>query len=296
MNRHRLRDRPAGISRELIQPAFADPDGLFKDGTLSRLRRTDGAPLDAWCYRPRESTSTPLTLVSVHGVSRNAKEHLLAWRPYADRCGFQLVVPEFPTRTFRGYQQLEFGSGGESPDALLAELMSRLPGLTGFRSVQACLFGFSGGAQFVHRLLLTQPGVAQAAVLVAPGWWTLPEGSLPFPIGCGAVPQRPGLRLDVRYWLGLPILVTVGDGDTERDANLRQDVFTDERQGRTRRERAERWVRELGEIAKRETVPSLARFQLIAGAGHDFLACMQAGLGDGTLKFLRDSGCFPLLA
>lgn len=286
---NRLQLRPGAISiagphlADLTSPASA----LACSGEITSLKRSEGAPLDAWCYRPAGTKTPRATLVSIHGVSRNSREHLVAWMPYADHFGLQLVAPDFSSRSFHGYQRLDLGRGGESPDELLAELLDRLPELVGFERRPACLAGFSGGAQFAHRFLLTHPEAAQAAVLTAAGWWTLPSAGLQFPHGCGSTRQKPGVRFDPLAWVRIPLLVTVGDQDTERDANLRQDPFTDSQQGVHRIERAARWAKQVETLAHDHGCTSQVRFELLPGAGHDFMECMVAGLGDRAMSLLH---------
>lgn len=290
MNRQRLQPVDAARSSGGCEPVWMECGDAPAEGESTSLRRIEGAPLDAWCYRPAVLSSPALTLISVHGISRNSREHLVAWKPYADQHGFQLVAPDFPARSFRGYQQLDYGRGGETPDALIAELVERLPELAGFERGPACLSGFSGGAQFAHRFLLTQPGAVQAAVLTAPGWWTLPTAGLPFPHGCGPGQKRACPPLDPEHWLRQPLLVAVGANDTARDPNLRQDPFTDSRQGVHRLARAEAWVREVRSLAVSGKQAAGVRLEVLPGAGHDFMECMGAGLGESTITFLKDCG------
>lgn len=284
MNRRQLQSATAGIVG-----GYAPP-GISRSGDITSLKRSEGAPLDGWCYRPAGPKPPLATLVSVHGVSRNSREHLIAWMPYADHFGLQLVAPDFSSRSFHGYQRLDLGRGGEAPDELLAELLERLPELVGFEHRPTCLNGFSGGAQFAHRFLLTHPDAIQAAVLTAPGWWTLPTTGLPFPHGCGPTRQKPGGRFDPSAWLRIPILVTAGDQDTDRDGNLRQDPFTDSQQGLHRIERAARWVGQVENLARESGLPARIRFEVLPGAGHDFMECMTAGLGDQAMALLHAHG------
>lgn len=293
MNRLNLRSRTDGVASLRSADPTDSPPGLNPSGETISLRRSEGAPLDAWCYRPAGWKEPRATLVSVHGVSRNSREHLVAWMPYADHFGLQLVTPDFSSRAFHGYQRLDLGRGGESPDELLAELMERLPELAGFEHRPTCLAGFSGGAQFAHRFLLTHPRAVQAAVLTAAGWWTLPTAGLQFPHGCGQTRQKPGVHFDPLAWVRIPLLVTVGDQDMERDSNLRQDPFTDSQQGVHRIERAARWAKQVQSLAQEHGVESQVRFELLPGAGHDFMECMAAGLGDQAMALLQDHDGFP---
>ncbi len=293
MNRLQLRPGTVDIAGLDLAGLASPASALACSGEITSLRRAEGAPLDAWCYRPTGTKPPRATLVSVHGVSRNSREHLVAWMSYADCFGLQLVAPDFSSRSFRGYQRLDLGRGGESPDQLLAELLDRLPELVGFERRPTCLAGFSAGAQFAHRFLLTHPGAVQSAVLTAAGWWTLPTAGLQFPHGCGPVRQMPAVRFDPLAWVRIPLLVTVGDQDTERDPNLRQDPFTDSQQGIHRMERAARWARCVEELAREHGCKSQVRFEVLPGAGHDFMECMAAGLGDRAMSLLHDNGWLP---
>ena len=83
------------------------------------------------------------------------------------------------------------------------------------------LFGHSAGAQFVHRALLFEdlPRLNTAYSANA-GWYTLPDMETLWPYGLQGVPADLD---DVRLWVGRPMVLLLGDQDTDpADPNLRR--------------------------------------------------------------------------
>jgi pimeloyl-ACP methyl ester carboxylesterase len=149
------------------------------------------------------------------------------------------------------------------------------------------LFGYSGGGQFAHRFAMAHPRSVRAAVVAAAGWYTFPDAALPYPYGLRVGSRLPGIRLRQGRLLQVPMLVVVGDADTERETSLNQSSRIDQQQGRTRVERADAWFRAMGAAAERRGLRSRVERQTIPAVGHSFAAAFDAGLGAATLAFLR---------
>ena len=262
--------------------------GMLKrlPGIISRTRTNEGAPLDSHVYSPR-SASAPLgTLVSVHGVTRRALEQLAYWAPFAEQLGLTLVAPRFARETFPGYQRLGAKAGGLRSDAALLQLLETLRGDGRLGSGPVFLFGYSGGAQFVHRFLMAHPQAAAGAVAAAAGWYTFPDRVTPFPYGLAT--SRKPLASHLDSFLQKPLLVAVGEADIDRDRQLRRRPWMDSWQGRTRLERAERWTEALHQEARRRGVGSAISLCRLPGAGHSFVECMRAGMGWQVGMFLLE--------
>jgi poly(3-hydroxybutyrate) depolymerase len=63
-------------------------------------------PLDYFVYLPRSGIRDGRVLVSVHGISRNAEEHVTGFAPLAEQYGAAIVAPLFPAAEYRRYQRL----------------------------------------------------------------------------------------------------------------------------------------------------------------------------------------------
>lgn len=219
-------------------------------------------------------------LVAVHGISRNAVEHLRAFRKHAS-ARMAVIAPRFPEGDFPDYQRLGLYGSKARADLTLDTALERFSAGTGIATGRFHLFGFSGGAQFAHRYAMLNPHRIRSLHVASAGWYTLPDPDLGWPYGLGRRRLvRPMIR-NLPLFRRLPIHVYVGSNDTGRDPALRQNRHVDRLQGRTRVDRARTWAAAVGARTVNE----------IEGADHDFLACCAppagAGLVDSVLSNLR---------
>ena len=223
------------------------------------------------------NTVKPVPLVALHGISRNADAVWHAFGPLAAAEGRTLLVPRFSDSQWPRFQQI----GRARPDVALLDLFEQA-GLAGQR---VDLFGFSGGGQLAHRFAMLYPHRVATLHLAAPGWYTLPETTLPWPQGLGAVPT-PRFRgfdaaalspLQLRQYLSLPVRLWVGALDPARDASLRQTADLDARQGKTRLERAVCYAKAFDRAARAIGLTPDIKLTVMPGCGHDFTECDQVG-------------------
>ncbi|MFO1402364.1 MAG: alpha/beta hydrolase [Steroidobacteraceae bacterium] len=271
------------------------PDADEAHGRLL-LRRLPGWTLDRYyVYAPPGVRADRPPLVSVHGISRNAREHALLLAPLARRLRCLLIAPLFPAAHWRGYQRLLAGAHGRSPleyvDAVLADAARDYA----LETARCHLLGFSGGAQFAHRYaLLRAPRIASLA-LSAAGWYTLPDPGLAWPIGIAG--DLPGIDAaghaaldELRAWLALPMLVSVGSRDGD-DRNVRHDAALDAAQGATRCERAARFVAAVRTAALARSLSPRVELCILGGARHDFADVMRRGLAARLLDWYLHEDC-----
>ncbi len=225
-------------------------------------------------------------LIAVHGVTRGWKELGEALCPHAVQAQVPLLVPEFSRADYSGYQRLAPGASGVPADLALLELIelaAREVGVEGFRST--FLFGFSGGAQFAHRFTLAHPRVVERQVLVAAGFYTMPNTELEYPYGLASGESGRG-DFGVEGFFR-PTLVAVGRQDTQRDRELRKSKALDTAQGRQRLERARRYVLAVRACNGRAGRVPVCRLLELEGCSHDFAACVGAGLLEESFSFLQ---------
>ena len=118
-------------------------------------------------YIPEKGGENASMLVSVHGISRNAYEQAAAFADLCERQGYVLVVPVFTPEQHKDYQRLGRAGRGRRVDLLLHTILAEVGSLTGADVTQFRIFGFSGGAQFVHRYVMVHPQRVLAAVVAA---------------------------------------------------------------------------------------------------------------------------------
>lgn len=259
---------PAG-SQTLPQPA------LLATGRVLRMRLADGSRQLYYLYLPRRLEPPGRILVSVHGISRNAREHAERFAPLAEQAGVVLVAPRFSRKRYSRYQRLVAGAGGRRSDHLLDAVVAAVRGLVDLPDTPLYLFGYSGGAQFVHRYAMAYPRRVARAVIGAAGWYTFPDARVRYPRGLRCDPEE--LRLDCPACLQVPMTVVVGGDDTARDDALNQSRRIDRQQGENRRERGRRWIAAMQEAARVMGLATPYHFEVMADVGHDFTAAMRVG-------------------
>lgn len=239
-------------------------------GTLTR-RALDGLPqLEYFVYLPTQGQRHDRFFVSVHGISRNAEEHLLGFIAQAERYGAAMLAPLFPEEHFPRYQRLG-GSGKEGrADLAFERILQDASQWLGLNTGSLRIFGFSGGGQFVHRYALFYPKRVQRMVLGAPGWYTLPDPSRDYPQGLRSSSAWPRLRFAPARFLTIPTLVMVGEEDDIRDDDLNKTRRIDAVQGLNRVERGERWVGAMRAMARAFNLPSDFRLEMVPNANHAY--------------------------
>lgn len=255
-------------------------------GTLTSCRPAAGGA-GYYLHRPAGDLEGAPVLVVVHGISRNAGEHIRAFGSEAARQGIVTVAPRFSRKRFPRYQRLNSCRDGRSPtpDVALREILDEVHEATGADTSRVFLFGFSGGAQFAHRFALCSPGRVRSLVLASAGWYTFPDTAKPFPRGIGPAPLAEGY--DLAGLLRVPTLVVVGEHDTRRDGAFNASRRLDVQQGSNRVERGQRWVAAMQAAADRRQLGPRFSFATLPGCGHDFGQCAAVGsIVPVTLEFL----------
>lgn len=236
--------------------------------------------LGCYLYLPRQPAGRGKVLVSVHGVSRNALEHIELLRAFADRHGVVLVAPLFTPETFRDYQRLGRKGRGLRADLALIRLLNEIGLETGLDTSKVDMFGFSGGAQFAHRFSYAHSQRVRSLALGSAGWYTMPDRSLPYPYGTADAKGLDAVRFNPLATANLPTLVLVGeDDDREDDEELNRSRVVMQSQGRHRLERARTWTATMNALARQLGLPGPAKLVVLPGIGHSFRqAVLEGGL------------------
>jgi dienelactone hydrolase len=263
---------------------------LDRSDAIVGFRTCQAMPDAQYFYaRPSKPAQDAPVLVSVHGISRNAREHVQTFAQYCSSLGWVVVTPLFPADLFPKYQQLGFARrhARPRPDLALNAILDEITALTGANTEKVYMFGFSGGGQFVHRYAMVNPHRVIAAALGAPGWYTFPDTGAPFPRGLSINAKEVGFRLEGESMFGVPTAVFVGTQDLGRDETLNASPKIDDRQGRTRPERGRRWIAAMRAAARSRGLDTRYEFRELQGCGHSFTECMVTGRMDArALEFL----------
>lgn len=264
------------------------PGGL--DGVASRIeqRHLPNDPEMVYYYYEATHPDPHLPImVAVHGISRQAEAQARFFAPLVEAVGGTVVAPLFPKDRYPDYQRLGRHGKGERADLALQSVLKDVGGHTTRSGREMVMFGYSGGGQFVHRYAMAYPRQVLGMAIAAPGWYTLPTARYRFPQGVGKTAWLPDLYFDAARFLKIPTLVLVGEADTLRDNALNQRAKIDHRQGKTRVERAGRWLSAMSAAAARYGYTTPYTSFILPGCGHSFGDCMAVkGVGMQIMTFL----------
>ncbi len=253
-------------------------------GATFRLSRSK-PQLGYYLYRSEQPARQGHLLVSVHGISRNAEEHIELFRPYADRHRVNLLAPVFDADSFGDYQRLGRKGRGPRADLALIRLLNELQAQYGWDTSQVPLFGFSGGAQFVHRFAFAHPQRVRCMALGAAGWYTMPDNRLPYPHGIADSAGLEAVRFNPAAAARLRTLVMVGEQDDRNDdEELNRGSIVCKTQGEHRLQRARTWAHAMNALSMQGGGPGCVDMVTLPRVEHSFRdAVLEGGLA--TLLF-----------
>lgn len=255
-------------------------NGRLEIGRVRRMKLRQNPEVSYYLYLPSQLKQPARFFVTVHGISRNAREHAKRFASYAEQAGVILIAPIFKRKGFPGYQRLAPNDSGQRPDIILDQIVDEVRQLTSLPPSKLYLFGFSGGGQFVHRYLMQHPKSVASAVIGAAGWYTFPDPARAYPRGLG-LGDDPTLLITDRRFLQIPVNVVVGDQDTERDSALNRSRHIDRQQGHNRVERGQHWIEAMRTASRSLGYATKYRFILMPDIDHDFTDAMVNGaMGD----------------
>jgi len=231
-----------------------------------------------YLHLPETLTKKTRVMVCVHGISRNAKEQLIAFRQQASEADYILVAPYFSKKHYRGYQRLEAGSAGYTSAEALNKILYDVGQRFGIDTRKFALFGYSGGAQFAHRYAMLSPERIDKLIITSAGWYTFPDKQQKYPYGLKSTQSFPvDLSANLAAFLKLKIRTLVGELDNVDDPGLNRSQQISRQQGYHRLERAKRWVCALQNACHELGVVSDLHFITIKGCGHSFESCERFG-------------------
>jgi len=229
--------------------------------------------MDYFVYIPQDWIEERI-LFTIHGISRNAEEHIQRFTNQAEKYGSVIVAPLFTKSNFTRYQQLGTTAKQERADMAFDQVRQDVHEWLGIGTGPMRIFGFSGGGQFLHRYAMFYPKRIARMVLTAPGWYTFPDPERRYPYGIRSTKDWPGLKFSMDLFLKVPTLVLVGDDDDLRDKDLNKNRRIDAFQGLNRIERAERWIGSLRALAQSFGIQGDYRLEHIPNASHAYESYM----------------------
>lgn len=267
-----------------VAPDTMPPKGLFVFSGWA------GPPIRIFYQLPAQVKPDTPVLIAIHGVQRDADVYRDEWARRAVERGFIVAAPEFGRRDFPDNESFSSGDvtaddGGIRPRerwtfAAIDPLFDEIRRRTGTRVPRYVLYGHSGGAQFVQRLVMFMPEARYSRAIAAnAGWYTMPDFDSPLPYGLKGSPVTPE---QLKAALGRQLWILLGSRDTDpRSPNLRT-TREAMRQGAFRRARGESYHAAAQAAATAAGVELNWQKRYVDGVGHD-----NAGMSAAAVALVR---------
>ena len=220
-----------------------------------------------------KAEAAPIVFV-MHGAGKNADGYRDVWAPLADKYGFMVIAPLFDAENWGSTYSTGQGmmrDGKPSDSALwsfsvIEHLFDAIKAATGNKSATYRIYGHSEGGQFVHRLVWFLPEARyDKAVAANPGWYTLPDLSVPMPYGLG---NSPASERTMKQGLERNLTVLLGSRDNDPNHPQLRKTSQAMAQGHFRLERGQNFFKQAGERCAALKCKFGWQLQVVPGAAH----------------------------
>lgn len=179
---------------------------------------------DYFLYIPTHAAARgPLQiLVTVHGMGGDGKGFCQNLINRAEQDGFVIIAPTFQYQDYRDQNLVLWDDTHMLPR--MKQIIDDLPGKTGLHyQDKVLLYGFSRGAQIVHRFAEFYPEKTLAVALFSAGSYTMPTTNLmvngtpanmAFPFGVADLQKYTSAPFNAAAFRQVPFFIGVGGADT----------------------------------------------------------------------------------
>jgi len=237
---------------------------------------------EVFYHVPESYNSNSKILFTMHGGSRDPegiRDNAIA---KSNEYNFIVIAPKFSAENFPlgdGYNLGNVYEDGDNPStttlnneeewsfSVIEPLFDSVVSALSLTQEKYNLFGFSAGAQFVHRFILFKPNARfEKVVAGAAGWYTVPDTSIAFPYGLN---NSILMNTNFNNLLSKDLYIQVGALDNNPNAvGLRRNEYADA-QGLNRVTRAIHFFESGQNIAEANSYNFNWSIHIIQGAGHD---------------------------
>lgn len=173
-------------------------------------------------YVPRsvyEKPSRTYRIMSfIHGTGRTIEAYRNLFSEFADRRDLILIFPMFPgglmdQDDFNSYKLLAYQ--GVRYDSIFLSMVDEMAERFPIDKRKLFLYGWSGGAQFVHRFLYVHPERVAAAAIGGPGRITYLDSENDYYWGTKNFKEVFDKELDLEAIKKVPVKLMIGENDTK---------------------------------------------------------------------------------
>ncbi len=207
-------------------------------------------------------------LVTVHGMGGDGANFCQNLINRAEQNGWVIVAPTFQYQDYKNQDLVVQDDTRMLPR--LRQIIDDLPAKTGLRyQDKVLLYGFSRGAQIVHRFTEFYPDKVLATALFSAGSYTMPAtnmtvnggaANMAFPFGVADIQKYTNTPFNAAQFRQVPFFIGVGGADTNPQDTPRA---WDALQGFTRVSRAESFGKAINDMGGTATVT------VYPNVGHD---------------------------
>ena len=240
--------------------------------------------IEVFYHVPPSYAASSRVVFALHGGSRDAEGVRNNMIQKSIDYNFILIAPKFSSSNFSlgdGYNLGNVYVDGDNPStdtlndenewsfSIIEPLFDSVKSSLSIESEKYNLFGFSAGAQFVHRFIQFMPDARFNRVVAgAAGWYTVPNNSIPFPYG---YQNSILISTNLNDLLSSDLHIQVGALDNNpNSAGLRHNEYADA-QGLNRVTRAVHFFESGQNIADSNNYNFNWSLHIIQGAGHNLI-------------------------
>ena len=235
-------------------------------------------------YVPESYTASSKVVFALHGGSRDAESTRNSMIQKSNEYNFILIAPKFSSSNFSlgdGYNLGNVYVDGDNPTSntlnnenewsfsIIEPLFDSVKSSLSLENDKYNMFGFSAGAQFVHRFIQFKPNARFDKVVAgAAGWYTVPDNTIPFPYG-----YENSILNSANFdnLLSSDLYIQVGALDNNpNSAGLRHNEYADA-QGLNRVTRAVHFFETGQNISESNNYDFNWSLHIIQGAGHNLI-------------------------
>ena len=253
-------------------------------GTEMFIFSMNDIDFEVFYHVPATYNASSKVVFALHGGSRDAEGVRNNMIQKSNEYNFILIAPKFSSSNFSlgdGYNLGNVYVDGDNPTgntlnnenewsfSIIEPLFDSVKSSLSLENDKYNMFGFSAGAQFVHRFIQFKPNARFDKVVAgAAGWYTVPDNTIPFPYGHENSILN-STNLD--NLLSSDLYIQVGALDNNpNSAGLRHNEYADA-QGLNRVTRAVHFFETGQNISESNNYDFNWSLHIIQGAGHNLI-------------------------